>query len=137
MIKYFKLIILYIFCFLYSCDKHTVYIPDIYVSFSTPISDIPGIGQAIYVNNQGVKGVIIYQVDFNEYLAYDRACSYNPSEACEIIELNDILAPNFLVDSCCGSQFFITDGTPSQGPASIPLKQYQCWGDGSYVHVTN
>ena len=125
------------FC-LQSCDTNNNYIPDVYVQFQIPLTEIGGIGQAIYTEDYyGVKGIIIYHEGFNNYLAFDMACSYAPQENCEKVELNDLLAPSFLVDSCCGSTFFLSDGTPSGGPASLPLKQYHTSNDGSYLYVSN
>lgn len=131
------LIFCVIFFMLQSCDRNNN-IPDVYVQFQIPLSEIGGIGQAIYTNeNYGVKGIIIYHEGFNNYLAYERACSYAPQESCEKVELDNLLAPSFLIDSCCGSIFFLSDGTPTAGPASLPLKQYYTSTDGSYLYISN
>ena len=64
-----------------SCETNNNYIPDVYVQFQIPLTEIGGIGQAVYTNeNYGVKGIIIYHEGFNNYLAFDRACSYAPEE---------------------------------------------------------
>ena len=131
------LIFLTISLYLQSCDTNNN-VPNVYVQFQIPLSEIGGVGQAIYTNdNYGVKGIIIYHEGFNNFLAYDRACSYAPQENCEKVELNDSLAPSFLVDNCCGSTFFLSDGSPTGGPASVPLKQYHTSSDGSYLYVSN
>ena len=121
-----------------SCETNDNYIPDVYVQFQIPLTEIGGIGQAIYTNeNYGVKGIIIYHEGFNNYLAFDRACSYAPEEKCEKVELDNLLAPSFLVDSCCGATFFLSDGTPTVGAASLPLRQYHTSTDGSYLYIRN
>ena len=121
-----------------SCDTNNNYIPDVYVQFQIPLTEIGGVGQAIYTNdNYGVRGIIIYHEGFNNYLAFDRACSYAPQESCEKVELDDLLAPSYLVDNCCGSTFFLNDGSPSGGPSSLPLKQYYTISDGSYLYISN
>ena len=119
-----------------NCKKEENYIPEVYVQTQILASEIGGIGQAIYIQG-GVRGIVIYREGFDNYLAYDRACSYNPQESCEQIELDDFKSPSFFIDSCCGSTFFLNDGTASGGPTSLPLKQYNAITDGSYVYISN
>ena len=107
-----------------SCETNNNYIPDVYVQFQIPLTEIGGIGQAVYTNeNYGVKGIIIYHEGFNNYLAFDRACSYAPEEKCEKVELDNLLAPSLLVDSCCGS-IFLSYTLQQKVLLSLPLKQY-------------
>jgi len=121
-----------------SCTKDENTIPEVYVNFRIQASEIGGVGSAIYTNdNYGVRGIIIYYKNTNEYVAYDRTCSYRPSNSCEIVEFNDELNPVFLVDSCCTSRFLLDDGTPFSGPALLPLKQYFTSFDGNYITVSN
>ena len=90
-------------------------IPDVYVQFQIPLTEIGGIGQAIYTNdNYGVKGIIIYHEGFNNYLAFDRACSYAPDESCEKVEIDDLLSPSFYWIAAA-DQPFLNDGTPTGG----------------------
>lgn len=120
------------------CTKNTDFIPEVFVNFRIPASEVGGVGQAIYTNNTyGVKGIIIYHQNTNEYTAFDRACSYQPSSECALVEISDLLSPTHLIDSCCNSMFFLDDGTPFNGPALLPLKQYQTSFDGIYIRVHN
>ena len=54
----------------------------------------------------------------------------------EKVEIDNLLAPSS-IDSCCGSTFFLNDGTPTGGPVSLPLKQYYTSSDGSYLYISN
>ena len=120
-----------------SCETNNNYIPDVYVQFQIPLTEIGGIGQAVYTNeNYGVKGIIIYHEGFPIIWHLMRACSYAQKKKCEKVELDDLLFVVF-VDSCCGSTFFLSDGTPTGGPASLPLKQYHTSTDGSYLYISN
>ena len=121
-----------------SCGDDNNYIPETYVNFSILASEIGGVGNGIYTSSiYGVNGIIIYHKDINQYIAYERTCSYDPSESCAIVDMNDIYNPTLLVDSCCGSKFLIEDGTAFDGPALLPLKQYQTNFDGVYINVFN
>lgn len=123
---------------LFSCTKDENIIPNVPVSFSIQASELGGVGSAIYTQeNYGVRGIIIYHKNSNEYVAFERACSYRPSNECEVIQLNDEVNPSFLTDNCCKSNFLLDDGTPFSGPALLPLKQYFTSFDGTYIYVSN
>ncbi len=120
------------------CGKDHPPIPDVYVNFRIQASEIGGVGSAVYTSsNYGVRGIIIYHQYSNEYVAFERACSYRPDDACEIVYLDNESTPTFLVDSCCSSRFLLEDGTPFDGPALLPLKKYNTFFDGNYIQVTN
>lgn len=133
-----KLAYITLISFIFSCDKSDQKIAEVYVNFSIQASEIGGVGNGIYTNtNYGVNGIIIFHKDINQYLAFERTCSYDPNESCAIVELNDENNPTLMVDSCCNSYFLLEDGTPIQGPALLPLKQYNTSFDGIYVNVFN
>jgi nitrite reductase/ring-hydroxylating ferredoxin subunit len=124
--------------FILSCGTEESYIPDTPVNFSIFASEVGGVGQAIYISEDyGLRGIIIYRSDINSFVAYERTCSYDPSNSCEVVSLDDENNPTFLIDDCCGSEFLILDGSPIKGPASRPLKQYYTSYDGTYVTVSN
>ena len=113
-------------------------IPNVKVDFRIQASELGGVGSAIYTQeNYGVRGIIIYHKNTNEYVAFERACSYRPSDDCEVVHLNNEVNPSFLTDSCCNSSFLLEDGTPFSGPALLPLKQYSTNFDGTYIYVYN
>ncbi|MAD50141.1 MAG: hypothetical protein P8I29_00205 [Flavobacteriales bacterium] len=134
--KFFTFLL--IFIGLLSCTKDENIIPNVPVNFRIQASELGGVGSAIYTPEvYGVRGIIIYHKNSNEYVAFERACSYRPSNNCEVIQLNDELNPSFLTDSCCSSNFLLDDGTPFSGPALLPLKQYVTSFDGTYVYISN
>ncbi|MGC6470388.1 MAG: hypothetical protein ACON4E_03855 [Flavobacteriales bacterium] len=123
---------------LVSCTEKDDIIPNVYVNFRIQASEIGGVGNAIYTSsNYGVKGIIIYHKYSNEYVAYERCCSYKANEDCAVVELDNEISPTFLIDSCCTSKFLLEDGTPFDGPALLPLKQYATYFDGTYIQISN
>lgn len=122
-----------------SCKKDKEVIPnvpiDLYVYTNDPqFIDLNAVGGWVYVAG-GSRGIIIYRKSNDEFMTYDRHCTYQPNNSCARVEVNssDIIA----VDSCCGSQFVITDGSVSNGPASQPLRAYQNTYDGTVLHIYN
>ena len=131
-------LLLFFFATLHACTKDDNLIPDVPVSFRIQASELGGIGTAIYTQEiYGLRGIIIYHNNTNEYVAYERACTYRPSNSCEVVQLNDETNPSYLTDNCCNSNFLLDDGTPFSGPALRPLKQYNTTFDGTYIYVSN
>lgn len=77
----------------------------------------------------GSMGIIVYRRNVNEFVAFDRHCTYNVSEYCRvhIDEETNITA----VCECCGSIFSIYDGTPIEGAAARSLVQYRTGYNGN------
>jgi Rieske Fe-S protein len=96
---------------------------DVYINISLPqytTLQVPG-GWA-YVAG-GLRGILVYAKGGNEFVAYDRNCTYNEANSCGTAEVN---ADNILVDCLCdGSQYNIFNGAVNTSPATLPLKGYQ------------
>ena len=108
---------------------------DIYIYTSNPsFINLNAVGGWVYITG-GVRGILVYRKSTSEFMAYDRNCTYQPTNTCSTIVVNNtnIIA----VDSCCGSQFSIYDGSVLHGPAGLPLKTYSTIFDGTSLHVYN
>lgn len=83
----------------------------------------------------GSKGLIVYRKTMDEFVVLERHCPYTPSNSCSRVSINSsqILA----VDSCCGSEFVIADGSISKGPATLPLLRYSATFDGHRLLIQN
>jgi len=82
----------------------------------------------------GSKGILIFRKSQTEFMAYDRHCTYKVENGDIVtVDASGLLA----VDAGCNSKFLITDGSPNQGPAINPLKQYQTAFDGIVLHIYN
>src|SRR5947209_20528658 len=92
-----------------SCKKtSSSQIPNVLVDFTIYTTDplyykLNAIGGWVYYPNAGVRGVIIYHQNVDEYKAYDRNCPYNSTSANAIVSVDssNVMA----VDTSCGSKF--------------------------------
>ncbi len=121
-----------------NCDKETqgTEIPYVYVNFTiypNTLDFIPDGGWAYF--SGGYKGVIIYRLLHEEFLAFERACPFDPLDAEGQVEVET----SGIIAKCpsCGSRFILTDGSPIEGPASVGLKQYRTRYDGYSLIVSN
>lgn len=122
-----------------SCGKQNDLLPDIRVNFEKPISDpsisslFTGSGKAVIINNQGIKGIILYSVQ-GGIVAFDRCSTVNPEKRCAVI-LDD--GAFTVTDPCSGAKFLLFDGSPAKAPATIGLKRYTVTRSGDTLIVTN
>ena len=122
-----------------SCIDSNDYIQDVYVNIEIPVnqpeySDLDAIGNSIFITG-GVRGIIIYHSNVNDYRAFDRNCSFEPSTQCAYIDsINSTIASC----NCCSSKFLIDqNGITANGPALLPLKEYYTSFSGGILKIKN
>ena len=120
-------------------DSQRPEIPYVIVNFfitpnSTQFIELNHIGGSVTVTG-GYKGIIIYRKTENEFMAFERACAYDPTaDSSQVrIEVSGITC------NCpkCKSKYILLDGSPFQGPSQWALKQYRTNYDGTYLYVSN
>ncbi len=120
------------------CENEVYDFPQVDVNLNLYINNpeffnIEAPGGWIYLNG-GVAGILLYRKNLDEFIAYDRASTYNPTADCGItVDLDNII----LNDPCSDSQFLITDGSVIQGPASQALKRYNTNLYGNNLSIYN
>ena len=110
---------------------------DRYILLNDPNSlSLNAVGGFLYVN-AGSRGILVYHRAFEEYVAFDRHCTYNTSEACGKVSLDS--SSNVILNcACCASKFSIIDGSVLNGPSVNPLLQYQAQISGpGTLHIYN
>ena len=123
-----------------ACNKENTF-PNTYVNESIPIT------MAEYSNvynnlwgyeyiNGGVGGIIIVQGLNNEFIAYDRACTFESNSEC-IVSGSSTNDPVLSCSDCCNSQFVVIDGSVIKGSANQALKRYQTHFDGNILYINN
>ena len=119
--------------------------PDNYVpNVSVNITLYPGNPQYFRLNaiggvmtiSGGVRGIIVYRKSQTDFVALDRNCSVNSSNACAVVEV-DSSTNVYAFCRCCNSQFILTDGSVSRAPATLPLKSYFTSFDGNALVISN
>ncbi|NQY67167.1 MAG: hypothetical protein HRT72_05520 [Flavobacteriales bacterium] len=140
----YKLNYLSVFLFTFllnSCTKglNQEYVPDVYVNINIFPSmpsyiDLNPIGGWMQIEG-GSRGIIIYRLTNDDFLAFDRHCPYDVTNSCGKVNVNTNNL--FAVDTCCGSQFLIVDGSVNIGPATLPLKRYNTSWDGNQLTIFN
>lgn len=123
-----------------ACDKNNNIIPNVFVDRTIFITQpsynqLNAVGGWIYLNDEGVRGIIVYRKTIDEFRAYDRNCTFDPAEACATVEVES--SGISAKDNCCGSVFELSEGLVINGPATVSLKRYQTFFDGAALRITN
>ena len=134
-IKVFILISFFLVSF-FNCNKDNDIIQDVPVNVYFNILDpefshLNAVGNSLAITG-GLNGIIVYRVSTNEFVSFERTCTYQPEENCAVE--NDNATAEC---PCCESRYFLLDGSVFNGPASLPLKSYRTTFDGTYVRITN
>lgn len=92
-------------------------------------------GMIIYPQ-AGYRGLFIHQSAFQEFKAFDVACTQQPSDPCHTLSVDT--ATLLLQCPCCASRFS-ADGFPARGPATLTLKSYRTFYSPSAntLRITN
>ncbi len=94
------------------------------------------IGGYTYVAGYGLKGILVYRINTNQFVALERSCTHDGCDNANAFV--KVLTGNTSVkDSICGSIFNITDGTIQNGPATVGLFQYHTSWDGNQLLIYN
>jgi nitrite reductase/ring-hydroxylating ferredoxin subunit len=124
-----------------SCQKEDPApdIPYVYVNFSLN-PDSPEYDKLNVVNGWetvygGFNGILIFRKTVSEFVAFERACPYDPLEQGAQVRVEDSGITCFC--PVCGSRYIMTDGTPFEGPSRYSLKQYQTVYDGMMLYISN
>lgn len=72
--------------------------------------------------NGGSKGIIIYHRAFDEYVAFDRHCTWQTFNNCTVSPDSSTLV--IMNCGCCTSKYSLIDGSVINGPSINPLLQY-------------
>ena len=110
-----------------SCNKNNQNIPyvaiDSYLNLNLPAYiNLNGVGGWTYVSG-GNEGLIVYRQTQDNFLIYDRYCTYNVDGSCGAATVD---SSNISITcECDGSKYQLFDGAVIQGPATTNLHQYR------------
>jgi len=124
---------------LYGCKNQYEGIPNVnvnvFINIQNPqYQNLSGMGSWAYIEG-GSKGIIVFNLDNDNFLAYERHCPYQPENTCSKISVDETNL--FAVDTCCSSKYQLIDGSVIDGPATLPLKRYNTSFDGNIVNIWN
>ena len=136
------MVLLFVFLSAVACnDDRRDAVPNVFVDVTLnlnlptyqPLSLVNGM---IIYPQAGYRGLFIHQSAFQEFKAFDVACTQQPSDPCHTLGIDT--ATLLLQCPCCNSRFS-ADGFPARGPATFTLKSYRTFYSPSAntLRITN
>jgi len=108
---------------------------------STQFINLNTVGGHEYLTaNPPSRGVIVYRISVDEFVAFERTCPHDPDACCDensCSRLNVEEDGIIIKDACCESTYLILDGSNVSGPSVKPLKQYFTSYNGKILHIYN
>lgn len=122
-----------------SCKDDDSNIPyadvNIYINVnSTQYIGLNSVGGSVYLTG-GFRGIIVYRLSPEEFVAFERTCPYDPEISTARVEVES--SGLTVIDSTCGSRFILIDGSVYSGPATKSLKSYRTNFNGEVLHIFN
>lgn len=91
----------------------------------------PGNSYATY--NYGVKGVVIYNINNSQYVAFELSDPNHPPSNCSGMTVNGVIASC----GCDENKYNIITGEPSEGDGQYIMKPYQVRRSGNILEIFN
>ncbi|HAH55801.1 MAG TPA: hypothetical protein DCM02_11125 [Flavobacterium sp.] len=148
--KYFLLLM--VFPILFGCstnspNNNNPYLPNYTVNLEINLNlplyyDLKFMSNAVYIPNQGVRGIIVFNNSGTSFSAFDAACPNQALSACSTMTFKK-LDPNDpskidetnVVCACDNAEYSLFNG---QSPGKqYPLKQYRVQVNGNILRVYN
>ena len=128
-----------LFFSLISCKNRYEEIPlvrvNLFINTQNPqYQNLSGLGSWAYVNG-GSKGIIVFNLDNENYVAYERHCPFDPENRCSQVAVDETNL--YAIDTCCKSRYQLIDGSSIDGSGSLPLKAYNTSFDGNIIRIWN
>jgi nitrite reductase/ring-hydroxylating ferredoxin subunit len=80
----------------------------------------------------GSRGIIVYRINLDEFVAFDRHCTFEAEKGCKIT-VNSESNVTAIDNQCCSSVFSIIDGFPQSGNAKRQLREYSTSFNGTNI----
>lgn len=92
----------------------------------------PGNSFATY--NDGIRGIVIYNIDNTQYTAFELSDPNHPPSDCSAMEVDGIIAKCNCED---GNEYNIVTGELSEGEGQYSLKPYRIERRGNIIEIFN
>ncbi len=105
---------------------------EVYLNLSLVSNQSLEFEKHLYLNDIGLRGVVVVKRGENDYAAFERTCPFEPEKDCSIISMD----PSQLYLSCdCGNSFYNLKGFPTNSPSPKKLREYRTQLSGNTLVI--
>lgn len=91
-------------------------------------------GNSFVTGLQGIKGIVIYNIDNSQYTAHEITDPNHPPNDCSAAQIDGLTATCSCGD---GNAYNIVTGQQVAGEGQYPLRAYQIVREGDVLRITN
>ena len=135
---------IFIICIFISCNKNSVirnpFLPELDFEFSINLNlplynNLKFTGGSILIDNFGHKGIIIYTLNNNNYLAWEASCPNEKPSNCSTMEIQGLQAEC----KCNSNLYSLANGQPLKinTSNSYPMVAYFTQKSGNSLRIYN
>lgn len=113
-------------------------LPNVNVRFQLNLSfpeyndlQFPGNSYAVY--NHGVKGVVIYNINNSQYVAFELSDPNHPPSSCSAMTVNGVIASC----GCDTNKYNVITGELSEGEGPYTMRPYRVRRSGNILEIFN
>lgn len=92
-------------------------------------------GNSILINTQGIKGIVVYNIDNSQYVAFELTDPNHAPNSCSRMEIEGIEATCPCPED--ENKYNIITGQHATEPNLFPMQRYQAVRNGNTITLTN
>jgi len=96
-------------------------------------NDLAFPGNSFATNNQGIKGIVIYNINNTQYTAFELSDPNHPPSSCSGMTVNGVIA----TCDCEENQYNLITGELLEGEGQYTMKPYRVERAGRFLIVSN
>ncbi|MFZ0488730.1 MAG: hypothetical protein WBV11_01675 [Salegentibacter sp.] len=90
-------------------------------------------GNSYVTHSQGIKGIVVYNINNSQYTAYELSDPNHPPSDCSTMTVHGITA----TCSCEGNEYNIVTGEQTKGTGEYTMKAYRIERRGNILEIYN
>lgn len=94
-------------------------------------------GNSVLINNRGIKGIVVYNLNNNLYTAFDLSDPNHVPNGCSRMEIEGIVATCPCANEDGMNSYDIVTGQHQNDENAYPMQQYRSVRSGDVVTITN
>jgi len=94
-------------------------------------------GNSVFINNRGLKGIVVYNLNNNLYTAFDLTDPNHIPSVCSRMEVEGVVATCPCVSENGTNKYDIVTGQHQNNENAYPMQQYRAERVGDVINITN
>jgi len=94
-------------------------------------------GNSVLINNRGIKGIVVYNLNNNLYTAFDLTDPNHQPSGCSRMEVEGVIATCPCQNEEGSNSYDIVTGQHQNDTQAFPMQQYRVERNGDVISISN